>query len=103
MFDLGFIKDIRYLFRRMPAADKRLNLLFSATLSHKVQELAFEHMNSPEHVQIEPEVMTSANITEELFYPSNEDKMLLLLSLMEDEWPEKAIVFYQAMDIELGY
>ena len=93
MFDLGFIKDIRYLFRRMPEANQRLNMLFSATLSHKVQELAFEHMNDPEHIQIEPEVMTSTNITEELFYPSNEDKMLLLLTLMEDEWPEKAIVF----------
>jgi ATP-dependent RNA helicase RhlB len=93
MFDLGFIKDIRYLFRRMPEAKSRLNLLFSATLSHKVQELAFEHMNDPEHVQIEPELMTSANISEELFYPSNEDKMLLLLTLIEDEWPEKAIVF----------
>ena len=93
MFDLGFIKDIRYLFRRMPDATLRLNMLFSATLSHKVQELAFEHMNDPEHIQIEPDVMTSANIVEELFYPSNEDKMRLLLSLMEDEWPEKAIVF----------
>ena len=93
MFDLGFIKDIRYLFRRMPSAEQRLNMLFSATLSHKVQELAFEHMNDPEHIQIEPEKMTSDNITEELFYPSNEDKMLLLLTLMEDEWPEKAIVF----------
>lgn len=93
MFDLGFIKDIRYLFHRMPSADKRLNMLFSATLSHKVQELAFEHMNDPEHIRIEPEKMTSSNITEELFYPSNDDKMLLLLSLMEDEWPEKAIVF----------
>ena len=93
MFDLGFIKDIRYLFRRMPEASQRLNMLFSATLSHKVQELAFEHMNDPEHIQIAPEVMTSTNITEELFYPSNEDKMLLLLTLMEEEWPEKAIVF----------
>ncbi|MFT6987002.1 MAG: ATP-dependent RNA helicase RhlB [Psychromonas sp.] len=93
MFDLGFIKDIRYLFRRMPEANDRLNMLFSATLSHKVQELAFEHMNDPEHIQIEPEIMTSVNITEELFYPSNKDKMLLLLSLIEDEWPEKAIVF----------
>jgi ATP-dependent RNA helicase RhlB len=93
MFDLGFIKDIRYLFRRMPEANQRLNMLFSATLSHKVQELAFEHMNEPEHIQIAPEIMTSTNITEELFYPSNEDKMLLLLSLMEEEWPEKAIVF----------
>ena len=93
MFDLGFIKDIRYLFRRMPAADQRLNMLFSATLSHKIQELAFEHMNNPEHIQIDPELMTSANIREELFYPSNDEKMLLLLTLMEDEWPEKAIVF----------
>jgi len=93
MFDLGFIKDIRYLFRRMPEANNRLNMLFSATLSHKVQELAFEHMNDPVHIQIEPEIMTSVNITEELFYPSNEDKMLLLLTLIEDEWPEKAIVF----------
>ncbi|WP_022941958.1 ATP-dependent RNA helicase RhlB [Psychromonas hadalis] len=93
MFDLGFIKDIRYLFKLMPAPDQRLNMLFSATLSHKVQELAFEQMNDPQHIQIEPEKMTSDNITEELFYPSNEDKMLLLLSLMEDEWPEKAIVF----------
>ena len=93
MFDLGFIKDIRYLFRQMPKADQRLNMLFSATLSHKVQELAFEHMNDPEHIQIAPEIMTAKNITEELFYPSNEDKMLLLLTLMEEEWPEKAIVF----------
>lgn len=93
MFDLGFIKDIRYLFHRMPSASNRLNMLFSATLSHKVQELAFEHMNDPEHIRIEPEKMTSSNITEELFYPSNDDKMLLLLTLMEDEWPEKAIVF----------
>ncbi|ABM04879.1 ATP-dependent RNA helicase, DEAD box family protein [Psychromonas ingrahamii 37] len=93
MFDLGFIKDIRYLFRRMPEAKSRLNMLFSATLSHKVQELAFEHMNDPESIQIEPEVMTSVNITEELFYPSNQDKILLLLSLIEEDWPDKAIVF----------
>ncbi|MBL1377421.1 ATP-dependent RNA helicase RhlB [Zobellella iuensis] len=93
MFDLGFIKDIRYLFRRMPGADQRQNMLFSATLSLRVQELAYEHMNSPEHVQIEPERKTGIRIQEELFYPAQEDKMLLLLSLMEEEWPDKAIVF----------
>lgn len=93
MFDLGFIKDIRYLFRRMPAPAKRLNMLFSATLSLRVQELAYEHMNQPQHVQVEPEQMTGQRIKEELFYPSNEDKMLLLLTLIEDEWPEKAIIF----------
>ncbi|KMT66326.1 ATP-dependent RNA helicase RhlB [Catenovulum maritimum] len=93
MFDLGFIKDIRYLFRRMPAPKERLNLLFSATLSNKVQELAYEHMNDPTHVHIAPEQMTNTRITEELFYPADEDKMLLLLTLLEEEWPDKAIVF----------
>lgn len=93
MFDLGFIKDIRYMFRRMPAPSERLNMLFSATLSYRVKELAFEHMNEPTHVNVEPEQMTGKRITEELFYPSNEDKMKLLLTLMEEEWPDKAIVF----------
>ena len=40
MFDLGFIKDIRYVLRRLPERDLRLNMLFSATLSHRVLELA---------------------------------------------------------------
>ncbi|GGW79289.1 ATP-dependent RNA helicase RhlB [Alteromonas halophila] len=93
MFDLGFIKDIRFLFRRMPAATERLSMLFSATLSYRVQELAYEHMNNPTHVQVEPEQKTASRVKEELFYPSDEDKMLLLLTLMEEEWPEKAIVF----------
>jgi len=93
MFDLGFIKDIRFLFRRMPEANQRLNMLFSATLSMKVQELAYDHMNEPVKVEIAPEENTSKNIKEEIFYPSQEEKMRLLLTLIEEDWPEKAIVF----------
>lgn len=93
MFDLGFIKDIRYLLRRMPKPAERLSMLFSATLSFKVQELAYEHMNSPIHVQVEREQLTASRVQEELFYPSDEDKMKLLLTLLEEEWPDKAIVF----------
>jgi len=55
MFDLGFINDIRYLFRKMPKPQDRLSMLFSATLSHRVKELAYEHMNSPQHIHIEAE------------------------------------------------
>ncbi|WED21788.1 ATP-dependent RNA helicase RhlB [Vibrio sp. JC009] len=93
MFDLGFIKDIRFLFRRMPEPKERLNMLFSATLSYRVQELAFEHMHNPEHVVVEPERKTGHRIQEELFYPSNEDKMSLLQTIIEEEWPDRAIVF----------
>ncbi|WP_286263572.1 ATP-dependent RNA helicase RhlB [Thalassotalea atypica] len=93
MFDLGFIKDIRYMFRKMPAPTARLNMLFSATLSFRVKELAFEHMNEPESVEVEPDQKTNIRISEELFYPSNEDKMKLLQTLIEEEWPDKAIIF----------
>ena len=93
MYDLGFIKDLRWLFRRMPAADQRLNMLFSATLSYRVRELAFEQMNNAEYVEVEPEQKTGHRIKEELFYPSNEEKMRLLQTLIEEEWPDRAIIF----------
>jgi ATP-dependent RNA helicase RhlB len=48
MFDLGFIADIRYILRRLPSPHHRLSMLFSATLSHRVLELAYEHMNVSE-------------------------------------------------------
>ncbi|CAI1755204.1 ATP-dependent RNA helicase RhlB [Serratia fonticola] len=93
MYDLGFIKDIRWLFRRMPAVDQRLNMLFSATLSYRVRELAFEQMNNAEYVEVEPEQKTGHRIQEELFYPSNEEKMRLLQTLIEEEWPDRCIIF----------
>ncbi len=93
MFDLGFIKDIRYLLRRMPKPDRRLNLLFSATLSHRVQELAYEHMNNPETVEIEPEKVTAGQIEERMYYPAKEEKIPLLLGLLQKENVERALIF----------
>ncbi|WP_392553250.1 ATP-dependent RNA helicase RhlB [Orbus wheelerorum] len=93
MFDLGFIKDIRWLFRHMTPPKKRLTMLFSATLSHNVRELAFEHMNEPKYIEVEPEQKIGHRIKEELFFPSNEDKLALLQTLIEEEWPDRAIIF----------
>ncbi|WP_052122471.1 ATP-dependent RNA helicase RhlB [Chelonobacter oris] len=93
MFDLGFIRDIRYLMRKCPPVEQRLTLLFSATLSFRVRELAFEDMNNAEYVEVEPLQKTGHRITEELFYPSNQDKMRLLQTLLEEEWPERCIIF----------
>ncbi|MDG2940529.1 ATP-dependent RNA helicase RhlB [Bisgaard Taxon 10/6] len=93
MFDLGFIKDIRYLLRKCPPPKSRLTMLFSATLSYKVRELAFEDMNDPEYIEIEPLQKTGHRIKEELFYPSNRDKIALLMTLLEEEWPERCIIF----------
>lgn len=93
MFDLGFIKDIRFLLRRMPAVEKRLNLLFSATLSYKVMELAYEHMNNPVRVEIESEKVTSKAIKQCAYCPSNDQKIPLLLGILKKQAPERSIVF----------
>ncbi len=93
MFDLGFIKDIRYLLRRLPKPDKRLNLLFSATLSHRVMELAYEHMNEPELVRIEPDKVTADRVRQAIFFPSNEDKMPLLIGLIREMGAARIMIF----------
>ncbi len=93
MFDLGFIKDIRFMLSKMPPAKERQSMLFSATLSQRVQELAYDHMNSPTKLEVEPLQKTGERISEELFYPSKQDKIKLLLTLIEEDWPDKAIIF----------
>ena len=93
MFDLGFIKDIRFLLRRMPAPESRLNLLFSATLSYKVTELAYEHMNNPVLVRINEEQVTSKAIKQSAFCPSNEQKIPLLIGALTFRQPKRAIIF----------
>jgi ATP-dependent RNA helicase RhlB len=93
MFDLGFIKDIRYLMRRCPPPEKRLGLLFSATLSHRVQELAYEHMNNPEHVDVEPEKVTADRVRQVLYHTANEEKIPLLIGLLKHVDPMRSIVF----------
>ncbi|HVF35581.1 MAG TPA: ATP-dependent RNA helicase RhlB [Candidatus Saccharimonadia bacterium] len=82
MFDLGFIKDIRFLLRRMPAREERQSMLFSATLSHRVLELAYEHMNEPEKLTAETETITAARVRQTVYFPANEEKLPLLLGLL---------------------
>jgi ATP-dependent RNA helicase RhlB len=93
MFDLGFIKDIRYLLRRLPPPDKRLNMLFSATLSQRVMELAYEHMNEPELLRVEPDKITADRVRQAIFFPSNPEKMPLLVGLIREMGAGRIMVF----------
>jgi ATP-dependent RNA helicase RhlB len=93
MFDLGFIKDIRYLLRKLPPPDQRLNMLFSATLSHRVLELAYEHMNDPELIRIEPDKVTADRVRQAIFFPSNPEKLPLLVGLIREMGTGRIMVF----------
>lgn len=93
MFDLGFIKDIRYVLRRMPPPTERLNLLFSATLSYRVTELAYEHMNDPVRIEVEAETPTTEKVEQVIYYPSNSEKIPLLIGLLRKIDPKRTMVF----------
>ena len=93
MFDLGFIKDIRFLLRRMPSAKERQSLLFSATLSHRVLELAYEHMNEPEKLTVETETITAARVRQVVYFPAAEEKLPLLLNLLRQNDARRSMVF----------
>lgn len=93
MFDLGFIKDVRFLMRKLPPRDRRLGLLFSATLSYRVLELAYEHMNNPEKLSAETESVTASRVRQSVYFPATEEKMPLLLNLMSAADVQRSIVF----------
>ncbi len=106
MFDLGFIKDIRYLMRRMPKPEQRLGMLFSATLSCRVTELAYEHMDNPEEIKIEADKITADNVVQACYMTANDEKISLLIGLLRHMDPRRSIVFVntkRAADIVWGF
>ena len=93
MFDLGFIRDVRYLLRRMPSPEERLNMLFSATLSHRVSELAYEHMNAPTVINANPERVTVEQVSQTLYHVSDEEKIPLLFALLRHIEVKRTLIF----------
>ncbi|CDI03705.1 putative ATP-dependent helicase with nucleoside triP hydrolase domain [Candidatus Competibacter denitrificans Run_A_D11] len=106
MFDLGFIADIRYLLRKMPPPGQRINMLFSATLSNRVMELAYEHMNDPQVIRIETEYVTADKVRQSLYHVSAHDKISLLLGVLHQQDPKRTMIFVntkRAADRVSGY
>jgi ATP-dependent RNA helicase RhlB len=93
MFDLGFIKDLRFLLRKLPRREERQTLLFSATLSHRVLELAYEHMHEPEKLVVETETITAARVRQKMYFPANEEKLPLLIGLLSRSEGARTMVF----------
>ena len=93
MFDLGFIADIRYILRRLPPPERRQSMLFSATLSQRVLELAYEHMNNPELVRIEPDKVTIDRVRQAIYFPAMSEKIPLLAALLRESEAHRTMVF----------
>lgn len=93
LFDMGFLPDLRKILKRMKPYNERLTMLFSATLNSRVGNLAWEYMNDPGEVIIEPEKVTVDTVSQELYHVGKDEKVGLLLGLLKRENPETGIIF----------
>lgn len=93
LFDMGFYPDIKRMFRKLPDKTKRQTLLFSATLEMRVRNLAWEFMNDPEEIDLQPDQITVESITQELYHVAKSDKFYLFLQLLASIKPSFALIF----------
>lgn len=93
LLDLGFAKDMRYILSKLPRYDKRQSMLFSATLSYSVLELTYDYMNMPEFVAVTPEEVTTDSIKQALFHVGADEKLSLLLGILEQEKWHRLLIF----------
>lgn len=90
MLDMGFIPDVMTIIRRLPK--ERQTLLFSATLSDKIEHLARELTKNPLRINISSFI--PAEGVEQIAYKVNDDgKLNLVLHLFDDNEVASAIVF----------
>ncbi len=93
MFDMGFYDDLRKILKKLPEAETRQTMLFSATLNTYVKNLAWEYTRDPIEITIEAENITVSEIKQELLHVSSDEKMKLLVGILKHENPESAIIF----------
>jgi ATP-dependent RNA helicase RhlE len=90
MLDMGFIRDIRKVLALLPK--KRQNLMFSATFSDDIRELARTICNEPVEIDVAPRNSTVDTITQRLYHANKDVKLPLLAKLLLDT-PEQVLVF----------
>jgi ATP-dependent RNA helicase RhlB len=93
MFDMGFIRDLRFMLRRLPPVGERQSMLFSATLSYQVLELAYEHMNDPTHVSASSAQVTAEKIDHLVYHVGTHQKLSLLVGILRHETSERVLIF----------
>jgi ATP-dependent RNA helicase RhlE len=91
MLDMGFIRDIRRILDLLP--ERRQNLLFSATFSQEIKNLADGLLNNPAHVEVARENKESDLVTQEVYLAAKADKRDLLTHLLTSEATGQALVF----------
>lgn len=79
MLDMGFLHDIRKILALLPENHSRQNLLFSATFSNDIKQLAHRLLNQPELIEVARRNATAENISQ-VAYPVDKGRKRELLT-----------------------
>lgn len=91
MLDMGFIHDIRRVLAKLPA--KRQNLLFSATFSDEIKELASKLLHNPASVEVARRNTASEQVAQSVHFVDKKRKRELLSQMIgEGNW-KQVLVF----------
>jgi len=93
MFDMGFYPDLRKLIKVLPSPDERQTMLFSATLNSYVKNLAWEYTRDAKEITIESDSITVNEIDQELLHVSSDEKVKLLVGILQREKPASVLIF----------
>ncbi len=93
MFDMGFYPDIQKMFSLLKEKKHIQTMLFSATLSTRVRNLAWSYMTEPVEIEVDSEEIYVDKITQELYHVAKEEKFKHFLYLMQRENTANALIF----------
>src|SRR4051812_9238591 len=91
MLDMGFIRDIRRVVKLLPS--QRQNLLFSATYSDDIRELAGRILRNPVSIEVSPRNATADKVEQQVYRVSKDHKRHLLAHLINDGGWHQVLVF----------
>ena len=91
MLDLGFLKDIQDLTRKLPK--NRQTLFFSATINDKIKNVAYSLVNNPIRIQISPKDPVAKNINHAVAFIEMDDKRFFLERLVNENPDSKILIF----------
>ena len=91
MLDMGFIRDIKKILKFVPK--QRQNLLFSATYSDDVRDLANQLLVNPALIEVSPRNEPTENVGQSVYFIAKEDKRYLLAQLIKNSNWYQVLVF----------
>ena len=98
MLDMGFIPQVKRIVRATLRKEDRQTLLFSATFTQDIMNLARQWTFEPITVEIEPERVATASVDQRVYLVSSRERFPVLMDILKDPSVESVIIFANRRD-----